>query len=390
MTETSSTYPLSCISDLRSNNGVTFGDFHRYQQYCSRRLHRVRNTLRHTFPRRCKPKPLTVNDIKSSKFLWIPLLEAERAWAHAMFLKQLASAQNDKRVYHHAKQRLSKAVKHAEILHKLVASLDNSALQKESALYLAKLQRFLAFERKTLDLSAIQDQLTDEELSVFGLSPEMSHQKSLELVQLQKAKDTFTRTLNMTLEKMSQVHEDEAKATEVVRLLEELVYNCEGLPLDHSNTISIALRSLRVFYVALAFVQASQYSTAMDLFSRASGYLARSVSMMSEILGEISDYAGSLNQWVTSAAAQSRVYQVSFVADAVMEQSMPDLKQNFFNPANRKLSLITWPPVLEPVHVKPLFLDLALNTIQFPDLTDRIALLEKQQKGKSKLFGWRR
>ena len=63
----------------------------RYRGYCSRRLRRLRKTLNFTqfSKHRFQKKKVTKEIITDAKFLQIPLMSAERAWALAMQLKQV-------------------------------------------------------------------------------------------------------------------------------------------------------------------------------------------------------------------------------------------------------------------------------------------------------------
>lgn len=59
--------------------------------YCARRLRRIRKALHFTQGHRNRyhKKPLTASTVKDVRYLHIPLINAERAWALAMELKQV-------------------------------------------------------------------------------------------------------------------------------------------------------------------------------------------------------------------------------------------------------------------------------------------------------------
>lgn len=104
---------LKIIKEYQQQHGLRHGDYDRYRAYCARRLSRLRKTLNFKCgnTRRFQKREVTVNDLTDSKFLLIPLMQAERAWAYSMQLKQ--EANTDPRKRFHLINRLRKAVKHA-------------------------------------------------------------------------------------------------------------------------------------------------------------------------------------------------------------------------------------------------------------------------------------
>ena len=70
--------------------------------------------------RRFQKREVTADDLTESKYLLIPLIQAERAWAYAMQLKQ--EANTDPRKKFHLLNRLRKAVKYSNELEKLSQS----------------------------------------------------------------------------------------------------------------------------------------------------------------------------------------------------------------------------------------------------------------------------
>ena len=73
--------------NLQSQNGLRHGDYHRYRHFCTRKLHRLRSSLkipngRHRFKK--VPLPDTIH---SQRFIELLVIQAERAWAHGLTLK---------------------------------------------------------------------------------------------------------------------------------------------------------------------------------------------------------------------------------------------------------------------------------------------------------------
>lgn len=67
------------------NNGVCERNYLRYRQYCSRRLRRLRKSVRFMHGRgKFVKKSVTSDIVSSERHLLLPLYNAERAWAYAM------------------------------------------------------------------------------------------------------------------------------------------------------------------------------------------------------------------------------------------------------------------------------------------------------------------
>merc|ERR1739838_539484 len=92
---------LQLIKEQHAQHGLRHGDYQRYRGYCSRRLRRLRKTLNFTqfSKHRFQKKKVTKEIITDAKFLQIPLMSAERAWALAMQLKQEANSEPRKRFH---------------------------------------------------------------------------------------------------------------------------------------------------------------------------------------------------------------------------------------------------------------------------------------------------
>lgn len=69
-------------------------DFNRYRQFCSRKLRRVRKRIgfTHGKGKNYAKKTFSEENVKDAGSLFIPLLDAERAWAYAMEIKQVCGS----------------------------------------------------------------------------------------------------------------------------------------------------------------------------------------------------------------------------------------------------------------------------------------------------------
>lgn len=114
---------LCMIKKSQQQHGLRHGDYQRYRGYCSRRVKRLRKTLH--IPqgdrRHYKKKDVTTAHLEGKgadeRFIHIPLILAERAWAYAMQLRQESNTEPRKKF--HLVAKLKKAVVYAHQLQDL-------------------------------------------------------------------------------------------------------------------------------------------------------------------------------------------------------------------------------------------------------------------------------
>ena len=134
-------YFLSVYRTLRTTQaqqGLKHGDFLRYRKYCSRRLLRLYKSLKHSHGKgKYEANPLKAEDVTEARFFLIPLMNAERAWAHAMEIKK--ETENAKNVLartrHHMVKKLRKANKWAEEFAKVCSTRATKRTALESEAY---------------------------------------------------------------------------------------------------------------------------------------------------------------------------------------------------------------------------------------------------------------
>ncbi|XP_017864181.1 PREDICTED: signal recognition particle subunit SRP68 [Drosophila arizonae] len=96
---------LHMIKDAQQQHGLRHGDYQRYRGYCTRRIRRLRKALKYPQgdKRHFKRRDVTLSQLTGKKaderFIHIPLISAERAWAYAMQLKQEANTEPRKRFH---------------------------------------------------------------------------------------------------------------------------------------------------------------------------------------------------------------------------------------------------------------------------------------------------
>ena len=130
---------LSAIKAAQMQNGLRHADYQRYRQYCTRRLRRVRKNkavnLRYGRGRGFVKKVIEPGSATDVRHLFVPLMNAERAWSYAMQLKQeTAEDGGESRRRFHLMRRLAKAHRWSEELRALCGARgdDRTALEGEA------------------------------------------------------------------------------------------------------------------------------------------------------------------------------------------------------------------------------------------------------------------
>ncbi|XP_054262090.1 signal recognition particle subunit SRP68 [Macrosteles quadrilineatus] len=138
---------LKVIKDAQQQHGLRHSDYQRYRGYCTRKIRRLRKVLKipQGDKRHFKRRDVTEEKVKDERYLLIPLMLSERAWSHAMQLRQEANTEPRKRF--HLVQRLRKATIYALQLQKLCESEKCDARTKlEAQAYVAWIHGSLHFE----------------------------------------------------------------------------------------------------------------------------------------------------------------------------------------------------------------------------------------------------
>ncbi|KAI9358479.1 hypothetical protein BD770DRAFT_410284 [Pilaira anomala] len=112
---------LGLINSSRMTYGLRHEDYQRYREYCTNRIHRLRQILKLTQANNKKVNvqkslPQEINDVR---YLHLYVYESERAWSFAMELKQESANSMDTRQRHHVVKRLKKASQYAQQLYTL-------------------------------------------------------------------------------------------------------------------------------------------------------------------------------------------------------------------------------------------------------------------------------
>ncbi|GAA5801525.1 hypothetical protein HPULCUR_006973 [Helicostylum pulchrum] len=142
---------LSLINSSRMTYGLRHQDYQRYREYCTNRIHRLRQILKLTQAnnKKVNAQKNFPQEIEDVRYLHLYIYECERAWSFAMELKQESSNSMDTRQRHHLVKRLKRASQYAQ---KLYALCENQTVESRTALdakaYATLMKGFLLFEQQ--------------------------------------------------------------------------------------------------------------------------------------------------------------------------------------------------------------------------------------------------
>lgn len=132
---------LLSVRQARQANGLRTDDYERYRQYCTRRLRRLRSTVRGAPGKsreyRPVPPPTPAAVRAHPEHLAVHLVAAERAWAYALQLRPhtVDGSDNRTRAYFSMRKRLRAAVEAAGALERLALRDCDARTALEAALY---------------------------------------------------------------------------------------------------------------------------------------------------------------------------------------------------------------------------------------------------------------
>ncbi|KAI9917726.1 hypothetical protein PsorP6_012356 [Peronosclerospora sorghi] len=148
---------LETVKAAQLQNGLRHRDFQRYRQYCSRRLRRIRKSVKFTHGKGKQfiNKKVDIETATENRLLYLPLYNAERAWGYAMQLKEddnLEKSENgedaNSRIKFHFNGRLRKAAYWSQQLAAICAVRADARTSLEAEAYAAYMSGNLAFHRE--------------------------------------------------------------------------------------------------------------------------------------------------------------------------------------------------------------------------------------------------
>jgi signal recognition particle subunit SRP68 len=141
---------LEVVKSAQATNGLRHNDYQRYRQYCTRRLRRVRKSKKFTYGkgRAFIKKEVTAEKVDGERILYIPLMNAERAWSYAMQLKHEITESDSSRLKFSMMSRLQKAAAHSKQLSDLCAARGDDRTILEAQAYAAAMAGYLLLEKE--------------------------------------------------------------------------------------------------------------------------------------------------------------------------------------------------------------------------------------------------
>ncbi|KAK1929138.1 Signal recognition particle subunit SRP68 [Phytophthora citrophthora] len=148
---------LETVKAAQLQNGLRHRDFQRYRQYCTRRLRRIRKSVKFTHGKGKQfiNKKVDAETATENRLLYLPLYNAERAWGYAMQLKEddnLDKSENgedaNSRIKFHLNGRLRKATEWSRRLVEICAARADARTSLEAEAYAAYMAGNLAFHRE--------------------------------------------------------------------------------------------------------------------------------------------------------------------------------------------------------------------------------------------------
>ncbi|KAJ1799705.1 signal recognition particle subunit srp68 [Coemansia sp. RSA 2399] len=163
------------VHKSRQTYGIRAQDYMRYRRYCAHHLRNVRKAakLSQGSSTAYKPKAVTVELASEPKHIEILVLQAERAWAFAMDLRELYSRTEEPRQHYHLVRRLRAACKAGRQLADIAHVVCDLHTALAASAYWLHIQSQLSFEMEEWEVamdSAVFSRIVSEQLAISGNS----------------------------------------------------------------------------------------------------------------------------------------------------------------------------------------------------------------------------
>ncbi|KAJ2706743.1 signal recognition particle subunit srp68 [Coemansia sp. IMI 203386] len=139
---------FSYVHDSRQTYGLRAQEYTRYRRYCAHHLRTVRKSAKmtHGTSKAYSKNDVTAEVASTPEHIEILVLEAERAWAYAMDLRELYSRTEEPRQRYHLIRRLRAASKAGEQLAAVAGSVCNQRTSLSCYAYWLQIRAQLHFE----------------------------------------------------------------------------------------------------------------------------------------------------------------------------------------------------------------------------------------------------
>lgn len=232
----------------------------------------------------------------------------------------------------------------------------------------------------------------------------------LSYTKLSKTVDRNLLLINSLTNKSDDPKQRSASPKEIIKLYDTIIQNVTEMSglrdtddEKYHKTIAAKLltfKAFRCFYVAQSYYNASKWPETYALLDRTVEHIKSAIDHHEKCSPPSTEDIESLKRLQDKvkgkrAAARAKAFAESQAqkaqpteekestegsATAVLDQDKFDL-----NPRRLKENIIAFPPDFEAIPCKPILFDLALTSLEFPDLTER-----KKTKAKGGFFGfWR-
>ncbi|KAJ2082058.1 signal recognition particle subunit srp68 [Coemansia sp. RSA 988] len=156
------------VHTARQIHGVRVQDYQRYRRYCAHRLHSVRKVakLQQGTSTTFHKKDVTADMASKPEHVEVLVLQAERAWAYAMELREQYTRTEEPRQHQHMVRRLKASCKAARQLAGIAPGFCDRRTALAAAAYWLQLQSQLGFEAElweaALDCATLSRVINDQ------------------------------------------------------------------------------------------------------------------------------------------------------------------------------------------------------------------------------------
>ncbi|KYQ91500.1 signal recognition particle 68 kDa subunit [Tieghemostelium lacteum] len=180
-------------------------------------------------------------------------------------------------------------------------------------------------------------------------------------------------------------------STHQIKIFQQMVENHDQTTTttnkDNDSQV-LLLKSKRLYFISVCTIEAKKFSVTMGIMDKVIGNIAvikKQSSKNSGLIQEVTELESLIKQQKSQIAANSFIEQLQTNEELKKQMNSLSLSQgdsskntdiisgqnSFDTSFLEEKKLIDFPPALEPVPVKPLFFDLAFNSVQFPSLEQR-------------------
>lgn len=128
---------FSRVKVCQLQHGMRETDYERYRKFCKDKIRRTKKRIGFLNKRgkQYVKNQFSVDNVKDSNSLYIPLMNAERAWAYAMEMKERSQKSHNARTFTHIGNKLKRATQHAHQLQQICYQTGDDMTKIQSDAY---------------------------------------------------------------------------------------------------------------------------------------------------------------------------------------------------------------------------------------------------------------